>query len=60
MEVPTKMRVERWSFSLMDLFNDPRGRKDFKLFLKKEFSGMCALHHVNRSNVYSDGSDMTR
>ncbi|XP_012682714.1 regulator of G-protein signaling 9a [Clupea harengus] len=38
-EVPTKMRVERWSFSLMDLFNDPRGRKDFKLFLKKEFSG---------------------
>ncbi|XP_062386977.1 regulator of G-protein signaling 9a [Sardina pilchardus] len=38
-EVPTKMRVERWSFSLMELLNDPRGRKDFKVFLKKEFSG---------------------
>ncbi|XP_063071011.1 regulator of G-protein signaling 9a [Engraulis encrasicolus] len=38
-EVPTKMRVERWSFSLFELLNDPRGRKDFKVFLKKEFSG---------------------
>lgn len=38
-DVPTKMRVERWSFSLYELLNDPRGRKDFKVFLKKEFSG---------------------
>ncbi|KAK1877478.1 Regulator of G-protein signaling 9 [Dissostichus eleginoides] len=39
-EVPTKMRVERWSFSLFELLSDLRGRDDFKIFLKKEFSGM--------------------
>ncbi|KAI5628825.1 regulator of G-protein signaling 9, partial [Silurus asotus] len=38
-EIPTRMRVERWSFSFYELLNDPRGRADFKLFLKKEFSG---------------------
>ncbi|XP_041857314.1 regulator of G-protein signaling 9a isoform X1 [Melanotaenia boesemani] len=36
---PTKMRVERWSFSLFELLTDLRGRDDFKIFLKKEFSG---------------------
>ncbi|XP_033969531.1 regulator of G-protein signaling 9a [Trematomus bernacchii] len=39
LEVPTKMRVERWSFSLFELLSDLRGRDDFKIFLKKEFSG---------------------
>uniref|UniRef100_A0AAQ4RU22 Regulator of G protein signaling 9a n=1 Tax=Gasterosteus aculeatus aculeatus TaxID=481459 RepID=A0AAQ4RU22_GASAC len=39
-DVPTKMRVERWSFSLFELLSDLRGRDDFKVFLKKEFSGM--------------------
>uniref|UniRef100_A0A8B9HA60 Regulator of G protein signaling 9a n=1 Tax=Astyanax mexicanus TaxID=7994 RepID=A0A8B9HA60_ASTMX len=38
-ETPTKMRVERWSFSFFELLSDPRGRADFKVFLKKEFSG---------------------
>uniref|UniRef100_A0A8C6WFT1 Regulator of G protein signaling 9a n=1 Tax=Neogobius melanostomus TaxID=47308 RepID=A0A8C6WFT1_9GOBI len=38
-ETPTKMRVERWSFSLFELLTDLRGRDDFKIFLKKEFSG---------------------
>uniref|UniRef100_A0A8C5DW63 Regulator of G-protein signaling 9-like n=1 Tax=Gouania willdenowi TaxID=441366 RepID=A0A8C5DW63_GOUWI len=38
-ELPTKMRVERWSFSLFELLSDLRGRDDFKIFLKKEFSG---------------------
>ncbi|KAL4648118.1 regulator of G-protein signaling 9 isoform X1 [Arapaima gigas] len=38
-EIPTKMRVERWTFSFRELLNDPRGRADFRLFLKKEFSG---------------------
>ncbi|XP_059203906.1 regulator of G-protein signaling 9a [Centropristis striata] len=38
-DVPTKMRVERWSFSLFELLSDLRGRDDFKVFLKKEFSG---------------------
>uniref|UniRef100_A0A8C9TX99 Regulator of G protein signaling 9a n=1 Tax=Scleropages formosus TaxID=113540 RepID=A0A8C9TX99_SCLFO len=38
-EVPTKMRVERWTFNFMELLNDPCGRADFRLFLKKEFSG---------------------
>ncbi|KAJ8345533.1 hypothetical protein SKAU_G00297260 [Synaphobranchus kaupii] len=39
MEIPTKMRVERWTFSFYELLNDPRGREDFWVFLKKEFSG---------------------
>ncbi|XP_068160821.1 regulator of G-protein signaling 9-like [Antennarius striatus] len=38
-EIPTKMRVERWTFSFGELLSDPRGRNDFRLFLKKEFSG---------------------
>uniref|UniRef100_A0AAR2J6L2 RGS domain-containing protein n=1 Tax=Pygocentrus nattereri TaxID=42514 RepID=A0AAR2J6L2_PYGNA len=38
-ENPTKMRVERWTFSFGELLSDPRGRADFRLFLKKEFSG---------------------
>ncbi|KAJ0060656.1 hypothetical protein NL108_016836 [Boleophthalmus pectinirostris] len=38
-EVPTKQRVERWSFSFGELLSDPRGRDDFRLFLRKEFSG---------------------
>ncbi|XP_047465943.1 regulator of G-protein signaling 9b [Mugil cephalus] len=37
-EIPTKMRVERWAFSFGELLADPRGRDDFRLFLKKEFS----------------------
>ncbi|XP_069016297.1 regulator of G-protein signaling 9b [Embiotoca jacksoni] len=38
-EIPTRMRVERWTFSFAELLSDPRGRDDFRLFLKKEFSG---------------------
>uniref|UniRef100_A0A671UI27 Regulator of G protein signaling 9a n=1 Tax=Sparus aurata TaxID=8175 RepID=A0A671UI27_SPAAU len=38
-EVPTKSRVERWSFSFFELLSDLRGRDDFKIFLKREFSG---------------------
>ncbi|KAM3859744.1 regulator of G-protein signaling 9-like [Diretmus argenteus] len=38
-EVPSKMRVERWSLSFSELLSDPRGRDDFRSFLKKEFSG---------------------
>uniref|UniRef100_UPI0037E9B052 regulator of G-protein signaling 9b n=1 Tax=Semicossyphus pulcher TaxID=241346 RepID=UPI0037E9B052 len=38
-EIPTKMRVERWTFSFGELLSDTRGRNDFRLFLKKEFSG---------------------
>ncbi|XP_066560695.1 regulator of G-protein signaling 9a isoform X1 [Amia ocellicauda] len=38
-EVPTKLRVERWTFNFRELLSDPRGRQDFQLFLKKEFSG---------------------
>lgn len=45
-QVPTKMRVERWSFSFFELLNDLRGRDDFKIFLKKEFSGMFVLKQI--------------
>ncbi|XP_059407741.1 regulator of G-protein signaling 11-like [Carassius carassius] len=36
--VPTKLPVERWSFSFMELLSDPMGRKEFLTYLKKEFS----------------------
>ncbi|XP_041133661.1 regulator of G-protein signaling 11 [Polyodon spathula] len=36
--IPTKLRVERWSFSFTELLNDPLGRKEFMQFLEKEFS----------------------
>ncbi|KAK2817710.1 hypothetical protein Q7C36_021643 [Tachysurus vachellii] len=36
--MPTKLRVERWSFSFMELLNDPMGRKEFLTYLEKEFS----------------------
>ena len=37
--VPTKLRVERWSFSFMELLNDPLGAREFMTYLEKEFSG---------------------
>uniref|UniRef100_A0A4W6BZL3 Regulator of G protein signaling 11 n=1 Tax=Lates calcarifer TaxID=8187 RepID=A0A4W6BZL3_LATCA len=36
--VPTRLRVERWSFSFMELLNDPIGRREFMTYLEKEFS----------------------
>ncbi|KAJ7306085.1 hypothetical protein JRQ81_010451 [Phrynocephalus forsythii] len=36
--VPTKLRVERWSFGFSELINDPLGRVQLLEFLKKEFS----------------------
>ncbi|XP_078740522.1 regulator of G-protein signaling 9-like [Lampetra fluviatilis] len=38
-EVPLRLRVERWSFSFQELIQDLRGRKEFKEFLCMEFSG---------------------
>nr|XP_060619035.1 regulator of G-protein signaling 9 isoform X5 [Anolis sagrei ordinatus] len=38
-EVPTKARVERWALNFSELMRDPKGRQNFQLFLKKEFSG---------------------
>ncbi|CAB1350228.1 unnamed protein product [Coregonus sp. 'balchen'] len=37
-DTPTKLSVERWVLSFWELISDPRGRVDFKLFLKKEHS----------------------
>uniref|UniRef100_A0A8D0BBK6 Regulator of G protein signaling 11 n=1 Tax=Salvator merianae TaxID=96440 RepID=A0A8D0BBK6_SALMN len=36
--VPTKLRVERWSFGFSELINDALGRVQLLEFLKKEFS----------------------
>ncbi|CAM9687886.1 unnamed protein product [Bubo scandiacus] len=38
-EVPTRTRVERWAFNFNELIRDPKGRQNFQLFLRKEFSG---------------------
>lgn len=37
--MPTRLRVERWSFSFMELLNDSMGRREFMTYLEKEFSG---------------------
>uniref|UniRef100_A0A3Q3FBI4 Regulator of G protein signaling 11 n=1 Tax=Labrus bergylta TaxID=56723 RepID=A0A3Q3FBI4_9LABR len=37
--IPTRLRVERWSFSFMKLLNDSLGRQEFMTYLEKEFSG---------------------
>uniref|UniRef100_A0A3B4ZED0 Regulator of G protein signaling 11 n=1 Tax=Stegastes partitus TaxID=144197 RepID=A0A3B4ZED0_9TELE len=35
---PTRLRVECWSFSFMELLNDNMGRREFMTYLEKEFS----------------------
>uniref|UniRef100_A0A3Q3IVF8 Regulator of G protein signaling 11 n=1 Tax=Monopterus albus TaxID=43700 RepID=A0A3Q3IVF8_MONAL len=35
---PTRLRVERWSFSFMELLSDVMGRREFMTYLEKEFS----------------------
>jgi len=42
-EIPTRMRVERWAFNFSELIRDPKGRQNFQLFLRKEFSGGSAV-----------------
>lgn len=37
--IPTRLRVECWSFSFMALLNDTMGRREFMTYLEKEFSG---------------------
>ncbi|KAK2822050.1 hypothetical protein Q5P01_022115 [Channa striata] len=36
--IPTRLRVERWSFSFMELLSDPMGMREFMTYLEKEFS----------------------
>uniref|UniRef100_A0A3Q1FVA8 Regulator of G protein signaling 11 n=1 Tax=Acanthochromis polyacanthus TaxID=80966 RepID=A0A3Q1FVA8_9TELE len=36
---PTRLRVECWSFSFMELLKDVMGKKEFMTYLEKEFSG---------------------
>ncbi|KAM4729106.1 regulator of G-protein signaling 11 [Anableps anableps] len=36
--IPTRLRVERWSFSFMELLSDTMGRREFMTYLEKEFS----------------------
>ncbi|XP_041960291.1 regulator of G-protein signaling 11 isoform X2 [Alosa sapidissima] len=36
--MPTKLRVERWGFSFMELLNDSMGRRELMTYLEKEFS----------------------
>ncbi len=43
--MPTKLRVERWSFTFIELLSDPMGRKEFLTYLEKEFSGIHTHTH---------------
>ncbi|XP_061588965.1 regulator of G-protein signaling 11 [Cololabis saira] len=36
--IPTRLRVERWSFSFMELLGDVMGRREFMTYVEKEFS----------------------
>ncbi|XP_061425755.1 regulator of G-protein signaling 9-like isoform X1 [Lethenteron reissneri] len=68
-EVPLRLRVERWSFSFQELIQDLRGRKEFKEFLCMEFSGEnlsfweacedllygdCTRVHAKVEQIYTD------
>ena len=48
-DIPTKMRVERWAFNFSELIRDPKGRQSFQHFLRKEFSGGSLIFFLNRS-----------
>ncbi|XP_071246402.1 regulator of G-protein signaling 11-like [Salvelinus alpinus] len=37
-DTPTRLRVESWSFNFMELLNDSMGRREFMIYLEKEFS----------------------
>eukprot|EP00069_Balaena_mysticetus_P021267 bmy_13535T0 len=50
-EIPTKMRVERWAFNFSELIRDPKGRQSFQYFLKKEFSACEDLKYGDQSKV---------
>lgn len=50
--LPTKLRVERWSFSFMELLNDQMGRKEFLTYLEKEFSGTHTQINESIHNPY--------
>lgn len=50
--VPTRLRVERWSFSFMELLNDAMGRREFMTYLEKEFSGE-KQERGNRLQIWS-------
>ncbi|XP_067859291.1 regulator of G-protein signaling 11 isoform X2 [Heptranchias perlo] len=37
-DIPTKLRVERWAFNFGELLHDPLGRQEFRHFLEREIS----------------------
>lgn len=37
-DVPTQLRVKKWSFSFPELLNDPTGVREFMKFCEAEFS----------------------
>uniref|UniRef100_A0A672YQC3 Regulator of G protein signaling 11 n=1 Tax=Sphaeramia orbicularis TaxID=375764 RepID=A0A672YQC3_9TELE len=61
--VPTRLRVERWSFSFMELLNDVMGRKEFMTYLEKEFSAenlcFCSKIIEKVEEVYNKTMDKT-
>lgn len=50
--MPTKLRVERWGFSFLELLNDPMGRKEFLTYLEKEFSGTHTHTHTKEYKIH--------
>ncbi|CAL8343959.1 unnamed protein product [Merluccius merluccius] len=66
--IPTRLRVERWSFSFMELLNDSMGRKEFMTYLEKEFSAenLCFwqacedIRHGETSKIVQKVEDVYR
>lgn len=50
---PTRLRVERWSFSFMELLNDPMGMQEFMTYLEKEFSGELMFDYIQNTIMHS-------
>ncbi|KAG5277671.1 hypothetical protein AALO_G00090080 [Alosa alosa] len=49
--MPTKLRVERWGFSFMELLNDSMGRRELMTYLEKEFSG-CSWRRGQAAGMF--------
>lgn len=53
-DIPTKMRVERWAFNFSELIRDPKGRQSFQHFLRKEFSGGSLISFLIETFAFGD------
>ena len=50
-EVPTQLRVRRWSFNCKELLSDPTGVREFMKFCQAEFSTESLSFYLNVQEI---------